>query len=160
MEDCRDAPQAEIPTVDSTVSSKSGTFDPNSFLFLSPLSDHDVDDPDYGMPLLLSRSNSHNAVVMDCISTPAGPPPGPPTNRKWKSSRSPTISNSKSLLIRLPPSPRVPASPKILPPSGKKNLKRTKICDVGGGGVIVRHGSGLNTSRPPLLQHRAQSSTF
>ena len=31
-----------------------GTFDPNSFLFLSPLSYHDFDDPDHGMPELLS----------------------------------------------------------------------------------------------------------
>lgn len=187
---------AILPTVGSAVSSEGGgsTFDPNSFLFLSPLSDHDVDDPDYGMPFLLSRSNSHNAVVMDStpiirpsavglVSSPPPPcPPCPPIStststadnikssimKSTSSSPSPTMSNSKKLLLRFPPSPRVVPSPKLLPPSGKKIMKKLKLGGAGdsggssGGGVIVKHGSCLYaTSRaPPLIQNRAQSSTF
>lgn len=190
---------AILPTVGSAVSSEGGgsTFDPNSFLFLSPLSDHDVDDPDYGMPFLLSRSNSHNAVVMDstpiirpsavCLvsSPPPPPPPGPPIStststsdnikssimKSTSSSPSPTMSSSKKLLLRFPPSPRVVPSPKLLPPSGKMIMKKIKLGGVGGGaggsggssGVVnVKYGSCLNAASraPPLIQNRAQSSTF
>ncbi len=180
---------AMLPTVGSALSSEGGgsTFDPNSFLFLSPLSDHDLDDPDYGMPFLLSRSNSHNAVVMDrecttptrpSVASGLPPPPPPPpgsmtmtsdsnlSTMKSSSSPSPTMSHSKRFIMRFPASPRLVPSPKLLPPSGKKIMKKMKL---GGGGVegssgvIVKQHHGnfrLITDRPPLIKNRAQSSTF
>lgn len=192
QEDVASSSQRILPTVGSAVSSEGGgssAFDPNSFLFLSPLSDHDLDDPDYGMPFLLSRSNSHNAVVMDSTTPtrpsvaglPPPPPPGPSTmttttmtsednpksssRMKSTSSPSPTMSNSKRLLMRFPPSPRIVPSPKLLPPSGKKMMQKMKMSSGAGGGrggdIVVKHGSScLNTSRPAPIQHRAQSSTF
>ena len=178
---------AMLPTVGSALSSEGGgsTFDPNSFLFLSPLSDHDLDDPDYGMPFLLSRSNSHNAVVMDGDCTtptrplvasglpppPSPPPPGPSTmtttsdrnlsTMKSSSSPSQTMSQSKRLILRFPASPRLVPSPKVLPPSGKKIMKKMKLGGCGGeasSGVIGN--PFLNTDRPPLIKNRVQSSAF
>ncbi len=128
-----------------------GTFDPNSFLFLSPLSNHDFDDPDYGMPELLSRSNSRNAVVLD----KADPAPGPPEDAKSTASTMTLVSPTKALskrLSRLPPSPRLlPLSPQKLSPSGKAMMKKMKI-------AAGRNSVGPNKASPIL--HRSFTSTF
>ena len=106
------------------------TFDPNSFLFLSPLSNADMDDPDYGMPDLLSRSNSHNAANMS-DDDDDDHPPRPPTGGNGGYNLSP-IKYNKKLMPRLPPSPR------LLPPSGKKMMRKmTK-----GGGYGYGYGAG------------------
>eukprot|EP00578_Thalassiosira_sp_NH16_P010381 CAMPEP_0181107316 /NCGR_PEP_ID=MMETSP1071-20121207/17023_1 /TAXON_ID=35127 /ORGANISM="Thalassiosira sp., Strain NH16" /LENGTH=975 /DNA_ID=CAMNT_0023190827 /DNA_START=107 /DNA_END=3034 /DNA_ORIENTATION=+ len=119
-----------ISTVGSTDRSES-TFDPNSFLFLSPLSNADMDDPDYGMPDLLSRSNSHNAANMSDDDDDDDHPPRPPTGGNGGYNLSP-IKYNKKLMPRLPPSPR------LLPPSGKKMMRKmTK-----GGGYGYGYGAG------------------
>ena len=128
-----------------------GTFDPNSFLFLSPLSNHDFDDPDHGMPELLSRSNGHNAVALNKVD----PAPGPPEDAKSTSSMMTLVSPTKALskrLSRLPPSPRfLPLSPQKLSPSGKTMMKKMRI--VGG-----KNSVGPNKTSPIL--HRSFTSTF
>ncbi len=128
-----------------------GTFDPNSFLFLSPLSYHDFNDPDHGMSELLSRSNGYNAVVLDKVD----PAPGPPEDAKSTSSMMTLVSPTKALsktLSRLHPTPRLfPLSPQKLTPSGKTMTKKMKI--VGGKNSV----GPIKTS--PIL-HRSFTSTF
>ena len=100
-------------------------FDPNSFLFLSPLSTADMDDPDYGMPDLLSRSNGRNAdafdaEALDAVAGADGPGATAPSGRSGGySSR---------------PMPRLPPSPRLLPPSGKRMMRKAKGAARRGGG--------------------------
>ncbi|KAL3780255.1 hypothetical protein ACHAW5_003264 [Stephanodiscus triporus] len=133
----------------STAVSSEGTFDPNSFLFLSPLSNNDFDEPDYGMPELLSRSNRRNAVALEN----AGPHPGPPEDASSMMTLvSPTVAISKRL-SRVPQS----QSPRLLPLSSKKlspgkiMIKKLKI--VGG-----RNSICPNKTSPTL--NRAFTSSF
>ena len=124
-----------------TVSSESA-FDPNSFLFLSPLSNHDFDDVDYGMPELLRLSttsgvknmsnNSRNTdVYVPSKKTGSHPPVGPPpaeSTMGWKALISPTIANSKRLARIPPPSPRLLplSSPRTgKSPWGNKSTRKT-----------------------------------
>ncbi|KAL3823514.1 hypothetical protein ACHAXA_010836 [Cyclostephanos tholiformis] len=128
-----------------------GTFDPNSYIFLSPLSNHDFDDPDYGMPDLLSRSNCRNGVVLDS----AGPVPCPPGDAKSTVSMmtlvSPSVAVSERLSL-LPQSSRLlPSSTPKLSPSAKTKLKNMKI-----GGEKKR--IGINKTSPILS--RSVTSTF
>lgn len=128
-----------------TVSSESA-FDPNSFLFLSPLSNHDFDDVDYGMPELLQlsttsgvgnmSSNCRNTnVYVPSMKSGIPPPVGPPSTESamgWKALISPTIANSSKRLARIPP-----PSPRLLPlrsprtgksPWGNKSMRKTSKC--------------------------------
>ena len=124
------------------------------------------DDPDHGMPELLSRSNSHNAAVFNdpiVLASLQQPRPGqPPSSSQGgiKSTVGATYSPSKSsmnkkLLPRLPPSPR-------LPPGGKKMLKKMKM-----GGDTKRNNNGLSGDssigsgyKPPLEHKRSSTSVF
>jgi len=101
----------------SSTAGSEGSFDPNSFLFLSPLSNTDRDDPDYGMPELLSQPISHNAVLLDApvgsIATSRGTGNGSDLTRSALMAR-------KGLSLKHPKlMPR-------LPPSGKKTSKKIK----------------------------------
>ena len=129
-----------------------GTFDPNSFLFLSPLSNHDFDDPDHGMPELLSKSNSRNAVVLDNAGgTGLGPPKDATSTVSIITSVSPSVAVSKRL-SRLAPSPRMlPTTPRKLSPSAKTMLKKIKV-------IGRRNDIGANKTSPILS--RSITSTF
>ncbi|KAL9186859.1 hypothetical protein ACHAXT_010579 [Thalassiosira profunda] len=141
-------------SVASTVGSDGEPFDPNSFLFLSPLSHHDNDDPDYGMPALLSRSHGHNAAA--AVSANAAPSPagkGAPGKPK--------------LLPRLL-SPRLPpTSKKSLGSPRKKLMKKTKgdNGDVGSRPAPSKQASGTKEVmgrhlKPPSGSHRRLRSSM
>ena len=142
-------------------------FDPNSFLFLSPLSNHDMDDPDYGMPDLLSRSNSHNTTaardaIFDSSRIGLPRPPLLSNNNTKKSKKrlqqrhgerptafySPNVKSSNTQKKFLLPRVTLPSSPsKLLPPSGKKmlSLKKMKMGGGGGGGTIATAAGNSNS---------------
>ncbi len=140
--------------------SEDNSFDPNSFLFLSPLSTADMDDPDYGMPDLLSRSNGRNADAFDAEALDAvagavddgavagADGPGATT----ASGRSGGYSSR--LMPRLPPSPR------LLPPSGKRMMRKAKGAARRGNGGYRKNPVGVAPRResgPPPLGHRTSS---
>ncbi|KAL7544099.1 hypothetical protein ACHAWF_009062 [Thalassiosira exigua] len=120
-------------------------FDPNSFLFLSPLSNADMDDPDHGLPDLLSRSNHQNLIAVDSSC-------GPEMTAKLFS-RSNMMKHSNKLLPRLPPSPRLLSSSKKVMKDSKGPHKHHGETPRMNFAEPSKQAIGTDT-RPPLARHR------
>ena len=102
------------------------------------------------MPDLLSRSNSHNAANMS-DDDDDDHPPRPPTGGNGGYNLSP-IKYNKKLMPRLPPSPR------LLPPSGKKMMR--KMTKGGGYGGYGGYGGAKPPSGDGNSQMRVRTSMF